>query len=255
MTLGAQINIDQIDRDELLLTAHEIATLKQLSLTTKFSYSNLVGSYRSINQSDITNKFTEEHRLNQFHRYCKLAEAWGLKVMPVGETTVAFLNDVINADKAASEAAKEKYKRDLDFINKYRVENTKAIFNYTNIGIRSLVLSNGGAIIAILSLMGTIWKEDRLFINDLIPFVGYFCAGLSLILLVPLLAYYAQRHIISENAKRESICTIAAVSCALLSWLIFTIGSLHTISTITRYMPNYMPAKVYFPTLVPTAPR
>ena len=226
-----------MESSESDLTAYELQKLQEISTEFSYPYTNLLGFYIEINGLEIRRQFTETYRIDGFRGYCNWARKWGYKLMPRGKEIGVFLKYIKDADKTTYEHAVEKYRKDLDFHNSARIENLKSIFEYTNIGIRSLVYSNGGAIIALLSLMGTIWSENSNIIKITMPMLFYFGIGLSAILLTTFFAYLAQFFVLQENYTYEKNFRVAAIVTALSSWGLFTVGIIHTLCIIIPLIP------------------
>ena len=72
----------------------------------------------------------------------------------------------------------------------------RAVIDFASLGIRSLILVNGGAIIGILTFLGNLWTKDdaaaKATAAAVAPALSFFIIGLTLALATSLLAYVAQ---------------------------------------------------------------
>lgn len=107
-------------------------------------------------------------------------------------------------------------------------------YSYAAIGIRSLLLFNGGAIIGLLTFIGNLWKSDDktkpLAIAMTIP-IALFAFGVGLGLATCFASYLSQLSYIDgrRNAWAEGWAEwqrIAAIVCGVLSWACLMAGSI-----------------------------
>jgi hypothetical protein len=123
-----------------------------------------------------------------------------------------------------------------------RLEAYKTIYQFASIGMRGLILTNAGAVLAMLTFVGNLFASDnaenRSIAILLVPSFGWFVAGVILSLLVSLFSYAAQmKFVYSADAQGKSASGSkfikAAVASALLSGVALIIGSYKAYNAFT----------------------
>ena len=131
---------------------------------------------------------------------------------------------------------------DLEFQAQQILDLKKGVLEFSYILIRSLILVNGGAIIAILTLVGTAWQKETLVIAVL-PNILYFNTGIILALACCLTAYCMQV-IVTEYFTSKFMLTIAgflrllAIIFAMISIAAFAFGSHQTINAAKQQLES-----------------
>lgn len=213
------------------LSDAEIRVLKELSEKTRFIFENLVESYLAMSKPHVD--WTEEIKIAHFIKWCQCAGDWGMRLLPSQPQEIAtFLQNVQNLEKEQFLTQRELYFRNIDAHNQSRIEVLKAVFEFANITIKSLILANGGSIVALLTLMGTIWKDEReMVIANMLPSLWWFCIGLICAVFVSLFAYLTQYCYCYEKEKIGKFFHIFAVASAFFSVGFFIAGTVSTLSS------------------------
>ncbi len=121
-------------------------------------------------------------------------------------------------------------------VRDWELESFKAIIAFANITIRSLLLINGGALVALLAFFGNTWKDSHSVIVLSIPSMKAYLLGLVFAVLVSGVAYIAQHYFTRQQNKAGITFQIIAIIFALISLGSFSCGSWHIANVFSN--PN-----------------
>ncbi len=223
------------------LSDFERKELKRLSEQTHFLLENLVDCYL-ISRPD-NNLWSEEKGISEFIKWCSYAVIWGYKNMPTsGEDRLRLIKAVQEADKNNFTRRTQDELYELTARHQQKLELIKGVLEYSYMSIKSLILINGGAIIAILTLIQTIWKDDKNLTSLMMSNLSYFVYGIIVAVIVSFLSYLTQAIIVEvckdnkwfEFAKK---LRMAAVLCAVFSLGFFSCGAFSTIYAVANHTP------------------
>jgi hypothetical protein len=158
------------------------------------------------------------------------------------------------------------FRRDLDKMRaehfyKASLERSKLVIDFALLGIRSLIIVNGGALVALLTFLGH--YENTAIQNDLWLAFGYWSAGLACALATIVFAYITQQTLTysehagaqfiffnvyrgMERAEKEQrrehehyhelggVLQIAGIQSALVSFAMFVVGCFEAMSALTQ---------------------
>ncbi len=136
----------------------------------------------------------------------------------------------------------EQYKTNCQLqIEQYRAENSlnletfKATINAGQNAIKSMVIINGGAAVALLAFVGNIWsnKGNLSGIKGLSWGLLFFVIGVLLAGIVSALTYLAQRAYSENNSKNGNYINNICIACSSFSFICFLIGTV--IAFLTFY--------------------
>lgn len=136
---------------------------------------------------------------------------------------------------------------DKDYIKQELLDLKKGVLEFSYISIKSLILINGGAIVALLTLMGTIWKDgtEKKLVECVLPNLMYFNVGIILAVLSCLLAYIFQVLVTETFIEEYSILKKGLRGVAVIGVFVslgcFAIGSYRTLSAISSHLNNPVP--------------
>ena len=126
--------------------------------------------------------------------------------------------------------------------NIWRTESLKAIVQFATLTIRSLIIINGGAVVVLMALLGSLWGVNENSAIDLaknlaLPF-GYFISGLIAGVLTGAFSYLAQVFFTEwpENKKVEIVGSLfrgVAVVTGFGSLGLFGLGSFAALSAFS----------------------
>ena len=112
----------------------------------------------------------------------------------------------------------------------------KSAIDYGMFGLKTLVFSHGGALVALITFLQTIWKDKDAYQQDAAQALSFFGVGISVALLAILFSYVAMSYfalIFEEEhtkkySKKYERFRVAALSAAALSLACF-VGGLCTV--------------------------
>lgn len=126
-----------------------------------------------------------------------------------------------------------------------RLESFRSTINVGMNAAKSCMLINGGASVALLAFIGNIWAKDSLDIAAMLVSKGLliFCAGVFLAALCSGFTYLAQSSYTSSQLGTIKkwvvwgrICNVIAILSALLSLIVFGLGSYQTyLSMVSQF--------------------
>jgi len=133
----------------------------------------------------------------------------------------------------------DRYKADLD-AHKIKVDEWSTGFNgimaLSTLGIKSLILVNGAAVISLLTFIGN--RAKVVTPECFVWAFGTYLVGIALALVCVLLAYIFQvTELETERKKLAHYLRIAAVITAILSMLSFIGGSVFSIYGFSKLEP------------------
>jgi hypothetical protein len=127
-----------------------------------------------------------------------------------------------------------KWEHDLEWLQ----SSFRALIDFSVVAIRSLILINGGAVVAILAFLSNVWKADGqaggLSIAKAITGpLAYFIGGLVAAIATSMFAYLAQMLFTERRKEKEgqmqsplgSTCRVIAMVLAIASLVAFACGS------------------------------
>ena len=136
----------------------------------------------------------------------------------------------------------EQYKADCQLhIEQYRADNdenlemSKATINAGQNAIKSMVVINGGAAVAMLAFIGNIWSTGKNLqgVKGLSWGLLFFVLGVLLSGIVSALTYLSQRAYAEHNNKTGNCINNVGICCGIFSFVCFLIGT--AISFLTFY--------------------
>jgi hypothetical protein len=113
-----------------------------------------------------------------------------------------------------------------------KLEEFKGVLEFAYLTIKSLFLVNGGAIIALLSLVGTLWRDEPKIVKVAIASIQFFSLGLFLATLIPLLCYWAQSEYVKDQLDKADAIRNKATILAVSSSFAFFLGSAYVFCNI-----------------------
>ena len=109
-----------------------------------------------------------------------------------------------------------------------RVEMFKSVITAGQSALKSAILINGGAAVAILAFVGSIWEKSIALctVIYLLVAMGLFTVGVLLGAVASGLTYLAQRAYAQEREKGGNRLNVAIISCVVVAYVLFLVGSL-----------------------------
>lgn len=136
------------------------------------------------------------------------------------------INNAISADLESHKTRNAQWLDQMKRHGDWYLENDKAVLNLSQAAVRTLVLVNAGAAIALLSFVANIWQKG----TDVSPFVGglaWFCLGVGAATLTAALSYFTQLLYGSRDDKELSLAKLlhkTTVVIGFASLIIFAVG-------------------------------
>lgn len=121
-----------------------------------------------------------------------------------------------------------------------RKSSFESVIRYGEAALKSAILINGGASIAILTFITQIWSKTPNIISSLLFSLIMFVLGTLSSSLASGMAYLTQLHHLNENNpgfKKMRKITIALV---VLSYVLFTVGVFYTFYVLKCNIPTGM---------------
>jgi len=136
------------------------------------------------------------------------------------------LSNAIAADLESQKTRNAQWLDQMKRHGDWYLENDKAVLNLSQAAVRTLVLVNAGAAIALLSFVANIWQKG----TDVTPFIGglaWFCCGVGTATLTAALSYITQLLYGSRDGKDLSLAKAlhkTTVIIGFVSLFIFAAG-------------------------------
>jgi len=123
----------------------------------------------------------------------------------------------------------------------WRLEHSKiayqATFEFAKIALNAMVIANGGAVLALLTFLGAMWKEGagiaRSMAAGMVLPIGMYAAGLFFGIVAAMLTYASQSKYASKSVETGDASRNAAILAGLLSVGLFGLGSLVAVLSFT----------------------
>lgn len=116
--------------------------------------------------------------------------------------------------------------------NQANIEEFKGVLEFAYICIKSLILVHGGSIVALLTLVGTVWDRKPEIVTKIFPIIGYFSFGLFLAICISLIAYIAQCEYQHENFSKADEYRKIAIICSIASIIAYAVGTISVLFVI-----------------------
>lgn len=129
----------------------------------------------------------------------------------------------------------------MNFSEEHAVETYKSLISISVEGLKTLLLINGGAVIAILTYIGNSAQGKSLASHVWWP-LGFFVAGVCLVAFAFLSSYATQFFLYNETVSGESykgprhtLSLWVTVGIVILSLVSFTVGAFSSVCVFSRY--------------------
>lgn len=206
--------------DELSIEVKEC--IKNLTQKTVFLESELVKFYHKIDSG--MQLWRVDSKLEYFERLVKVAMQY-YSVLPICDDAYdRFINLVQRLDakeQQEREAANERWQQ---YYYSAKQDEFKGVIDFALLSIKSIMATNAGAIIALLTFLQTIWKDDTSVRSVVLTGLCFFVSGLVLSVLVSFFAYLAQYDFHHEEDSALLYRKLTIIS-GFLSLGCFVIGS------------------------------
>jgi hypothetical protein len=159
--------------------------------------------------------------------FAAIVDGEGKKIDPLALSSE--LDRIISETDSSNEHLWRKYHSRFELWRETRLELTRAVISFGQVAIRSLVLINGGAAIAVLTFIGNFTQNQNSLMNELSYSLLSFCFGAAAAALVAGFAYVTQFLYDGFSKKASRIGTafhILAVFFAIASFTLFIVGVL-----------------------------
>lgn len=136
------------------------------------------------------------------------------------------LDRIINQSETSKDHLLRKYQHRMELWKETRLEMTRAVIGFGQGAIRSLVLINGGAAIAVMTFIGNSKNEDLKLVKALSQSLLLFSSGVAAAALVAGFAYVAQFLYDGSSGRMPKLgigfhylaVLVAMISLALFVW-------------------------------------
>jgi len=114
-----------------------------------------------------------------------------------------------------------------DAENARHLEMFKSVITAGQSALKSALLINGGAAVAMLAFVGSVWEESLALctVIYLLVAMGLFVVGVLLGAIASGLTYLAQRAYAQEREKAGNRLNVAIITCVVVAYALFLLGS------------------------------
>jgi len=116
---------------------------------------------------------------------------------------------------------------EYDAENARRLEMFKSVITAGQSALKSAILINGGAAVAMLAFAGSIWGKSlaQCTVKYLLAAMGLFVVGVLLGAVASGLTYLVQRAYAQEREKTGNRLNVGTISCVVVAYVLFLVGS------------------------------
>lgn len=162
----------------------------------------------------------------------------GAKNIPC-DSLIAYLNQVVDsADAEHSQADLERYKAKLQNLNESQAEMFRSVIAAGQAAIRSSLLLNGGAAVALLAFMGHLAQHTPAKVVDFAICLLLFTLGALAIVMVSGGTYLSQWFYASNSSRTQQLGFVLNIVCIvldILSYALFTGGLIEIYYEFRQY--------------------
>lgn len=150
----------------------------------------------------------------------------------------AFDRIKFEQDLATFRAQHERNLAHYDADQKQSLEMTRAVFTYGAASLKALILTNGGAAVALLAFIGRIWTEDtgRAAAVSLTQAVAMFSFGVLAGALATVGSYFTQMCYTSDKIKLGIGLHILTAIIGLSGFALFGVGAFEAYSAFAQHL-------------------
>lgn len=112
---------------------------------------------------------------------------------------------------------------------------------YGKSAIKSVIIINGGGVIALLTFLGDTWKDNceksSMLAAGLIVPMNFFIIGIFCGISACGIAYFSQKRFTFYNNRSGIFLMIVAIALTLLGLILFAMGALMALESFARVAP------------------
>ena len=156
------------------------------------------------------------------------------------DNLISYLNQVVDStDAEHTQADLERYKAELQNLNESQLEMFRSVITAGQAAIKSSLLLNGGAAVALLAFMGHLTQQTPERVADFATCLLLFTFGALAIVIVSGFTYLSQWFYTSNSSNARQwgfVFNLCCIALGVVSYVLFAWGLLEVYCEFVHYV-------------------